>query len=240
MKKINFEDIILFENEDYLVINKPPYLSTLDDRVATGKQNVLMLAKQYCPDVQMGHRLDKETSGVLAMAKNSEAYRHLSIQFERRKTQKFYHAIVTGIHDFQGVEVNKPIYAFNTGVVKIDYENGKQAKTIVNTLEVFQKNTLLECKPITGRMHQIRIHLATLGATIVNDEQYGGKPIFLSELKTKKFNLKKDTEEQPLISRVALHAKKLIFNGLDEKEIIVEADYPKDIKALLTQLRKFA
>lgn len=237
MKKIDFKDLILFENEDYIVINKPPYLSTLDDRVTAGKLSVLSLAKNYCPSIQIGHRLDKETSGCLAIAKNPDAYRHLSIQFEKRKTQKVYHAIINGIQDFKNVEVSKPIHAFNTGVVKIDHENGKEATTFFTTLEVFTKNTLIECKPITGRMHQIRIHLAVLGAPIVFDNLYGGKPLYLSELK-KKFNLKEETEEKPLIQRVALHAKKLIFEGLDEKEIIVEAPYPKDIKALLAQLEK--
>ncbi|TAG92560.1 MAG: RNA pseudouridine synthase, partial [Bacteroidetes bacterium] len=135
------------------------------------------------------------------------------------------------------VEVSKPIHAFNTGVVKIDHENGKEATTFFTTLEVYTKNTLIECKPITGRMHQIRIHLAVLGAPIVFDNLYGGKPLFLSELK-KKFNLKYETDEKPLIQRVALHAKQLSFEGLDEKEISIEAPYPKDIKALISQLEK--
>ncbi len=237
MKKIDFEDIILFENQDYIVINKPPYLSTLDDRVTEGKVSVLALAKKYCSTIQIGHRLDKETSGCLAIAKNPEAYRHLSIQFEKRKTKKIYHAIINGIQDFKNVEVSKPIHAFNTGVVKIDHENGKEATTFFTTLDVYTKNTLIECKPITGRMHQIRIHLAVLGAPIVFDNLYGGKPLFLSELK-KKFNLKFETDEKPLIQRVALHAKQLIFEGLDDKEISIEAPYPKDMKALLAQLEK--
>ena len=93
--------------------------------------------------------------------------------------------------------------------------------------------------PITGRMHQIRIHLACLKAPIVADSMYGGKDIFLSELK-KKFHLKQDTEELPLIRRVALHAHSLSFNLLDGSPIAVEAPYPKDFGVLVKQLEKFS
>ena len=90
--KIEFEDIILFEDENYVLVNKPPFLSTLEDR--NEKVNLLRLARTYTPDAQVCHRLDKDTSGVLAIAKNPEAYRHLSIQFEKRQVTKLYHAVV--------------------------------------------------------------------------------------------------------------------------------------------------
>jgi 23S rRNA pseudouridine955/2504/2580 synthase len=237
MKKINFSDLIIFENEDFIVINKPPHLSTLDDRTPEGKQNVIGLAREYFAAVQVGHRLDKETSGALALAKNPEAYRHLSIQFEKRKVNKIYHAVVNGIQEYTDVEVNKPILPLGQGAVKIDYLEGKEALTYFNTLEIFKKQTLIECKPVTGRMHQIRIHLSVLGSPIVNDAQYGGKPVFLSDLK-RNFNLKKDTDEQPLIQRVALHAFRLEFSLLNEEKISIEAPYPKDFMALVNQLRK--
>ncbi|MEY3565229.1 MAG: hypothetical protein RJA23_1399 [Bacteroidota bacterium] len=99
MKKITFEDLILFENSDFLVINKPPYLSSLDDRHEA--QNILDLAKGYWEDAQLCHRLDKETSGCLVIAKHPEAYRHLAMQFENRQVEKIYHAVVEGIQDFQ-------------------------------------------------------------------------------------------------------------------------------------------
>ena len=86
-----------------------------------------------------------------------------------------------GLKEFENTQVDKPIYALNTGIVKIDFEKGKPAQTIFNTLEVFKKHSLIACKPITGRTHQIRIHLATLQASISGDEQYGGKSIFLSD-----------------------------------------------------------
>ncbi len=92
--------------------------------------------------------------------------------------------------------------------------------------------------PITGRMHQIRIHLSCLKAPIVNDPQYGGEPIYLSSIK-RKFNLKEGTEEQALIQRVALHAHSLSFFLMDGEGIRVEAPYPKDMEVLVKQLDKW-
>jgi 23S rRNA pseudouridine955/2504/2580 synthase len=231
---IKFEDIILYEDNDYIVVNKPSDISTLDDRDAT-KQNILKLAKSYTSDAQVCHRLDKETSGILAIAKNPEAYRHLSMQFEHREVVKIYHAVVMGIQKMDHVMVDLPILALKDGVVKIDKANGKEAATIFNTLDIYNHYSLVACFPITGRMHQIRIHLSKIGSPIVSDEQYGGKNIFLSSIK-KKFNLKKDTEELPLIKRVALHARSLTFKLLDGTEKMVEAPYPKDFAVLVKQL----
>ncbi|MFN3404193.1 MAG: RluA family pseudouridine synthase [Cytophagaceae bacterium] len=239
MKKVDFKDLIIFENEDYILINKPPYLSTLEDRIY-GASNVLALSREYNPDARVCHRLDKETSGVLAIAKNDAAYRHLSIQFEDRQVKKLYHAVVHGVHQFEGVDVYLPILALSDGTVKIDKQKGKIAETIFNTIEVFSKHTLVECFPITGRMHQIRIHLNCLKAPIVSDVQYGGEYLYLSSLKKKKFNLKKDTEEQPVMKRVALHAYGLEFEDLNGKPLSVTAEYPKDFDVLVKQLRKYS
>jgi len=235
MKKIKFSDLIIFENDNYIVVNKPPLLSTLDDRASN--TNLLLLARSYAEDAQACHRLDKETSGALLFAKNPEAYRHASIQFEKREVAKIYHAVVDGIHDLNGVEVSKPLQITGKGLVKINMREGKEALTVFNTITAYKYHTLVECIPTTGRMHQIRVHLASLKASISNDELYGGELLYLSKLK-KKFNLKKWTEERPIINRFALHAFKLIFNDLDEGLIEVEAAYPKDFRVLVEQLQK--
>ena len=86
-------------------------------------------------------------------------------------------------------------------------------------------------------MHQIRIHLANLGASISGDAYYGGRPFFLSSVK-RNYNLKKDTDEQPLIKRHALHAYELTFLSLEDEKITVKADYPKDFRVLVEQLGK--
>jgi len=231
--KLNLQDIILFEDDDFVLVNKPPFLSTLEDR--NTKANLLGLAREYTPDAQVCHRLDKDTSGVLAIAKNPEAYRHMSMQFEYREVNKHYHAVVDGIHNFQEKLVDAPILKLDDGVVKISKREGKPAQTYFTSLKSYKAHTLLECKPITGRMHQIRIHLAFLGASIAGDEVYGGKPFYLSAIK-RGFNLKKLTDEQPLLKRMALHAFSLEFVDLSGKTQKVEAPYPKDIQALIRQL----
>jgi 23S rRNA pseudouridine955/2504/2580 synthase len=237
--KLKFEDLILFENEDFLVVNKPPHLATLDERTADRGGSVLRLAKEYNPELQAAHRLDKETSGALAFAKNPAAYRHLAMQFEHREVTKRYHAVATGVHHLESISVFLPILPLKNGTaVKIDRAEGKVAETIFNTLQAYRGYTLVECIPITGRMHQIRIHLSCLKAPIVCDPQYGGEPIYLSSLK-RKFNLKKDTEEQPLIQRVALHAHSLTFALMNGEPLRIEAPYPKDFEVLVKQLNKF-
>ncbi len=232
-RKLDFSALILWEDTDYLAVNKPPFVATLEDR--NEPLNLLALAKGYAADAQVCHRLDKNTSGVLVVAKNPAAYRHLSLQFQNREVTKLYHAITEGIHRFDNVLIDLPLLKQNDGKVKISNRQGKPAQTWLTTLKVFRNHTLVECRPVTGRMHQIRVHLAAMSAPISGDELYGGKPIFLSALK-KDFSLKKFTEEQPLIKRMALHALSLAFKNLHGEWITVEAPYPKDLKAVVRQL----
>ncbi|MGK7390964.1 MAG: RluA family pseudouridine synthase [Candidatus Cyclobacteriaceae bacterium M2_1C_046] len=236
MKIRTLEPLIIHEDEHYIIVNKPPYVSSLQDR--HDPMNMLSLAKSYHDDAQLAHRLDKETSGALVIAKNEEAYRNISIQFTDRKVEKVYHAVAEGVHEFRNKEVNLPIMVLSgQNKVRIGAE-GKEAITYFNTLRTYFNYTLLECKPVTGRMHQIRIHLATLGGSISGDEQYGGKPFYLSAIK-RKYHLKKETEEQPLIKRLALHAFSVAFTGLNGELISVEAPYPKDFAVLMKQLNKY-
>jgi len=230
--KINFKDLILFEDDDYMVINKPPFISTLEDRVEA--INILTLARDVEPDPQVCHRLDKDTSGVLAIARNPEAYRHLSMQFENREVNKTYHAVADGVHHFENKLMDAAIAKLSDGTVKISRE-GKPAQTYFTTIKNYKAHTLIKCNPITGRMHQIRIHLTLLKAPITGDETYGGHPFFVSSLK-RSFHLKKMTDEQPLMKRMALHAHSLEFALLNGEKVAVEAPYPKDFKALIKQL----
>ncbi len=227
------QDLILFEDNDFVVVNKPPFLSTLEDRQSD--VNLLKLARAYVSTAQVCHRLDKDTSGVLAIAKNPEAYRHLSMQFEKRSVNKIYHAVVDGTHQFSETLVDAPILKQDDGMVKINKRDGKSAQTYFTSIQAYRAYTLVKCRPITGRMHQIRVHLSLLEAPITGDELYGGKPFFLSSIK-RGFNLKKETEEQPLVKRMALHAFSLEFADLAGISQLIEAPYPKDIQALIRQL----
>ncbi|WP_400193545.1 RluA family pseudouridine synthase [Hymenobacter sp. B81] len=237
MKLPAFHDLIIFENEDYLVINKPPFLATLDERVG-GAPNILRLARQHYDDIQAAHRLDKETSGALALAKHPAAYRHLAMQFEARTVKKVYHAVGWGVHHYDGLRVERNIETTTKGKARLAF-NGKPAETLVRTLETFARHTLFECLPVTGRMHQIRLHLMYLQAPIVGDTMYGGDDFYLSSLK-RKFNVKQGDEEQPFIKRFALHARQLTFQGLDGEPISVEAEYPKDFRVLVETLRQYS
>lgn len=232
--KLSIEDILIYEDNDFFLINKPPFIATLEDR--NSMQNLLALAKKFSSDAQVCHRLDKDTSGVLCFAKHPEAYRHASMQFEHREVTKIYHAIADGIHNFQNQLVDLPILKADDGVVKISNQ-GKEAQTYFTSIKSYKQHTLLDCRPVTGRMHQIRIHLATLGASIAGDDQYGGKPVFLSQIK-RGFNLKKFTEEQPLMKRMALHAYSLEFKLMNGESRVFTAPYPKDFQALVRQLEQ--
>lgn len=235
MKLHNIKPLILWENKDYFIVNKPPFISSLADR--HDPVNMLKLAKEYHEGAQLAHRLDKETSGALVIAKNEEAYRNISIQFTKRQVEKIYHAVVEDVHDFKDTVVDAPIeVASGQNKVRVN-RNGKEALTLFHTLKTYFGYTLVMCKPVTGRMHQIRIHLLTLGTQIIGDESYGGKPFYLSSLK-RQFNLKKDTEEEPLMKRLALHAFKINFKDLTGNKVEVEAPYPKDFAVLVKQLDK--
>ncbi len=232
-----FPDLIIYEDDNLIVINKPPFIASLDQREG-GELNILRLAKKYYADAQVCHRLDKETSGILLIAKNPEMYRLVSIEFEKRRVNKIYHAIIGGTHVFEDLKVDLPILNQGSKNVSIDRANGKRAETIFNSIRYFNHYTLVECKPITGRMHQIRIHLATQRAAIVGDEMYNGKPVYLSQIKKRGFTLSKGEEETPIIKRFALHARTISFT-IDGKDYAFEAEYPKDFATLLKQLEKF-
>lgn len=234
MPKATISDSLVYEDADYLVLNKPPGLATLEDR--SDPRNLLSLVREFEPRAQVGHRLDKETSGVLIVARHPEAYRHISMQFEGRHVRKVYHAVVHGIHRFNHLEVNRAIQIQKDGTVRLA-NAGKSAQTFFDTLEVYQQHSLLQCEPITGRMHQIRIHAASVKAPLVSDSTYGGNPIYLADLKPG-FKLKKGAEAEPLIKRVALHAYAVEFQLLDGSVKQIEATYPKDFRALVNQLRR--
>src|SRR5690606_12542974 len=115
---------------------------------------------------------------------------------------------------------------------------GKRGASYFNSLSYFNHFTLVECRPVTGRMHQIRIHLATQQAAIVGDALYRGKPVYLSQIKKRGFTMGRGKEEQPIMQRFALHAKELRFT-IGGQPYHFEAPYPKDFATLLRQLEKY-
>jgi 23S rRNA pseudouridine955/2504/2580 synthase len=218
-----------------IIINKPPFLSTLEDRV--DNYNVLSIAKEYFPTATPCHRLDKDTSGALVLSKNEEAYKNMARQFEKRFVDKVYHAVSDGRHEIEPTLIEAPLGNLIRGRVKVDFKEGKPSSTKVRTARIYKYHTLFECKPITGRTHQIRAHLTHIGAPIACDEIYGGKPALLSQIK-KKYNLKKGTDELPIIKRFALHAYSITFKNVKGEEVNYIAEYPKDFAVMISQLER--
>ena len=235
LRNIDFQELQLYKDDDFTIINKPPHLSSLDDR--NDPINLLKLARDENADAQVCHRLDKETSGLIVIANHGEAYKYFAGLLENREVKKVYHAVLNGLHKFQSFEADEPLYS-TTNKSRVDFRSGKPSLTLIETLELFKKYTLVKCFPVTGRMHQIRAHLAHHNATIVQDKNYGGEPAYLSEIK-RNFNQKKWEEEKPMIERVALHSASIAFRQMDGSILELEAPYPKDFSVLLKQLRKF-
>src|SRR6201986_3570312 len=143
MKVPKFADLILFEDDAVIVVNKPPFISSLDEREG-GEVYMLRLAKSYSPDAQICHRLDKETSGALIIAKNPEAYRLVSMQFKKRQVKKVYHAVIEGTHVFEDLLIDLPILNTGKGNVSINRQDGKRAETWFKSLKFFKHYTLVE------------------------------------------------------------------------------------------------
>ena len=233
---------VIFEDDDLLVVNKPPFLLTIPDRYAPEKPNLFASLNQRFGKVFTVHRLDKETSGILVFAKNEEAHRHLSQQFEGRTVDKIYFTLVEGtVHEEEGV-IDKPIGPHPTHPDKmIVTAHGKPSVTHYKVIERFKKYTLVEANIKTGRTHQIRVHFQALGYPLAVDALYGRKGVFkLSDVKLGKYKLGKNQEEHPLMSRSSLHAGKLTFaHPVSGEMLVFEAPLPKDFGAVVQQLRKW-
>ncbi len=238
MEKENIK--IVYEDEDYIVVNKPSGLLTIPDRFDKQQKNLFDILKEHYPQLYITHRIDKDTSGIVCFAKNSQAHKELSKMFENRTVEKTYLGLVYGKLVQQHGKIELPISENknNPAKVKIDFKNGKPSITEYKVLELFKDYSLLEIKPLTGRRHQIRIHLATIGYPIVADNLYSNKnALYLSEIKK---NYKPKPDQKPLISRCALHAYKIKFLHFRTNEFLeVVAPLAKDLEITLKYLREY-
>ncbi len=173
------ENWILFEDDDILVVNKPSGLLSVPGRGTDKHESLLTHLKNYCNNSLIVHRLDMDTSGIMVLAKHKEAHRHLSIQFQERKIQKKYHAICFGKLPVSSGTIHLPMRCDwgNRPKQIIDFIHGKYATThwkIIKKLIISSKHHafLVKLIPITGRSHQLRLHMQMLGTPILGDNLY--------------------------------------------------------------------
>ena len=229
------EDIpleVVFENSDVLVVDKPAGM-VVHPSPGHERGTLVHAALGHAPDIEgiggeerpgIVHRLDKETSGLIVIAKNEQAHRWLQDQFREHKVQKIYLALVDGAPPTPSGRVEAPIGRNTTHrklMAVVPPEKGREAVTEYHTLERFPGYTLLEIHPLTGRTHQIRVHLAFLGCPVSGDTVYGKR---------------KPTLE---LDRQFLHAQRLTIALPGEKRSrTFETPLPTELEMVLKGLRK--
>lgn len=230
---------IITQNEHFIAVNKPAGLLSIPDREGKELSLKQMLQHQY-GQIFTVHRLDRETSGIIVFAKNAETHKFLSQAFEERTVEKYYTGIVNGILSEKTKTIEAPImeHPGKKGLM-IVHKKGKPAVTDYEVLEEFGKFSLVQFRIHTGRTHQIRVHMQYTGHPIVCDELYGdGIPVRVSFFKRNYKLSKNEEEEKPILSRTGLHAQRLFFTDMSGNQFDLEAPMPKDMRALLQQLRK--
>ena len=240
---------IAYEDDDLMVVNKPPgmvvhpghgnYTGTLVNAIAyhLGYKNIKDIDD---PRLGLVHRIDKDTSGLLLIAKTPNAKTDLSGQFFRKETKRLYTALVWGnvTEDSGTIEGNIGRDPRDRMLMKVfpEGEQGKTAVTHYRVLERFGYVTLVECKLDTGRTHQIRVHMKYLGHTLFNDERYGGNDILRGTRFAKYKQFIYNCFE--ICPRQCLHAKSLGFvHPSSRQELNFESELPDDMRAVIEKWR---
>jgi 23S rRNA pseudouridine1911/1915/1917 synthase len=232
------QEHIILETEDVIAINKPSGLLSIPDRTQSEPSLKDFLIQEY-NYIFTVHRLDRETSGIIVFAKHEEAHKQLSQLFEGREVAKYYYGLVNGVPVPPEGSIDIPIMEhFAKNGKMIGHAKGKPSLTDYQVLENFKIYSWIKFRIHTGRTHQIRVHMQSIGHPIVCDELYGNpEPVYISRLKRHYHLSKNELEEQPILKRLALHSALLEFT-FNDKAYSLEAPLPKDLRALLQQLRK--
>ncbi|NQT21284.1 MAG: RluA family pseudouridine synthase [Planctomycetes bacterium] len=243
------EDIpieVVYEDDAIIAINKQAYIVTHPSPGHSGGTllNAILHHCEQLLDLETDrpgivHRLDKDTTGIMLFAKTEDARTNIQQQFEHRKVEKTYTAIMECDPQLDADLIDLAIGQHKTRREKmaIHLDGGRPAQTVYQVLERFGDYTLVKCMPRTGRTHQIRVHLAAIGHPIACDDLYGARaPVFPSTLDEQIVHTE---SEEPLIERQALHATTIAFRHPETLEWIeLEAGFRDDFERLLTELRK--
>lgn len=240
---------IVYEDDDMLAVNKQagivchPARATQTGTLANGlAYHAEQLSKgddPFRPGIV--HRLDKQTTGIMLVAKTDEAHWRLSLQFERRQIQKTYMAIVEGRPELDGDRIDMPImshpYVKDKNVVPGPHDDASKAKEAVTTYEVVERFTgfaLVKLSPKTGRTHQLRVHMSQIGHPMVGDPMYGGHMVSEAMLSGRS-----DDSDEPILTRQALHAFEISFlHPIRERSMTLQAPLPEDFCRALEIVRK--
>jgi 23S rRNA pseudouridine1911/1915/1917 synthase len=237
LKAVDIPLDVLFEDKHMLAVNKAAGM-IVHPGAATGEDTLVHALLAHCADSLSGiggverpgivHRLDKETTGVIVVAKSDKAHRALADQFSSRTLKKEYLAIVAGVPQLLSGTIDRAIARHPTHRHRMTVgEGGKPARTAWERVEAFGDiAALLRCQIFTGRTHQIRVHLKSLGHPILGDALYGWKP---------------DARLARQPERVMLHAEHLVLtHPISGKELDLRAPLPKDFQQMIKELRRAA
>lgn len=233
---------ILLLDDDVLVVDKPPGILAAPGRGVDPVLRELLAQRAELAGnraLRIVHRLDRDASGVLVFARTLDAQRELVRQFAERRVEKVYWALVRGYVAESG-EINmKLVYDRRRARVRTTGGPGRPSLTRYEIVQRLGGHTLLECRPVTGRRHQIRAHLAAIGHPLAVDPLYGGgERLLLSQLKPG-YRPSQRRPERPLIERLTLHAKQITFqHPVRRTALTVVAPLPRDLCAAISQLSR--
>ncbi len=223
--------VILYEDDDLIAIDKPSGLAVHGGSgVSSGVIEIIRGQRPEAPFLELVHRIDKETSGILLIAKKRSALKSLHEQIREGTTRKVYWALVAGEFERKSARLNHPLRKFVTKTgerrVVVDRTDGKESLTIITPIEVLGGFTLLEADIKTGRTHQIRVHLSHELHPILGDEKYGD---FAQNKRIHKLGLK----------RMFLHAKEFSFkHPASGESLTIVSDLPNELSEFLKTARR--